>query len=125
MDLADYLIEELKKRRMKPAELARLAGIDKGIISRALARKRRPSPESLVAIARGLKIPSETLFRIAGPLPLDTLTDRRVRELVHLSGDLPDAALEEVLEFARLRLNLAEKRGEYNEKKRLRSSGAG
>ena len=69
IDFADWLQNELDKQRMTPADLARVARKDQGIISRILRRERKPEADTVLAIASALKIPAETAFRAAGLLP--------------------------------------------------------
>ncbi len=103
---------------MSPAELARKAGIDKGIISRILNRERRPSPESLEAIARALKLPSETVFRAAGLLPSKVKTDPLTEEGLYILQQLEGEDKEDALRYLRMRLQVAEERGKYSVRKR-------
>ncbi len=66
---ADWLNDVMAERDIRPADLARLANINKGILSRILSNERRPAPETLESIARALKLPPEEVFRRAGLLP--------------------------------------------------------
>lgn len=55
----------LRERQMQPAELAELAGLDAGVVARALA----PAPalflDEALAIATALGCPVRTLFQLA------------------------------------------------------------
>lgn len=62
-DFPDWLQSELDKRGMKPAELARLARKDQGLISRILNRERKPSLDTLNAIGRALKLPANVVIQ--------------------------------------------------------------
>lgn len=103
---------------MSPAGLARKAGIDKGIISRTLNRERKPSPESLEAIARALKLPPEAVFRAAGLLPPKAETDPLIEEGTHILQQLEGEDKEDAIRYLRMRLQVAEERGEYNVRKK-------
>jgi transcriptional regulator with XRE-family HTH domain len=113
----DWLGIELERRNLKPIELARLAHVDPGAISRILNGDRKPSPETLEAFAHALKLPPEEVYRAAGLLPPDvdeSLLDKRIR---HLVETLPtDEDKEEVLAYVELRHKLAEERGRYEAK---------
>jgi len=112
-DFSDWLQAELNKRNMKASDLANKARIDKGIISRAISRQRNPTPETLQAIARAFRIPVEETYRAAGLLPQQLEETIQIKELAFLASQLPDQELDDLIEYARLRLTLAEKRGTY------------
>jgi transcriptional regulator with XRE-family HTH domain len=85
-DFSEWLQNELARRDMTPADLARNAMKDQGIISRIIRRERKPEPETLEAIARAFKLPPEHVFRMAGLLPLKENTDAWVEEMNHKMG---------------------------------------
>src|SRR4030042_5134136 len=66
---AEWLQEELTKRRMSKRDLAIKAGLDPGIITRVINMQRMPGAGSLNAIAKALDYPPEFVFRQAGLLP--------------------------------------------------------
>ncbi len=67
-DFAEWLDLQLKERDWRPVELARRAGIDTGMVSNLLNRKRNAGPETCRAIAHALDLPEEEVFRKAGLL---------------------------------------------------------
>jgi transcriptional regulator with XRE-family HTH domain len=69
---ADWLDKALKTNNLTASELARRAGVDKGVISRLINKERDPSPETLSAIAQAFQLPPEIVFRIAGLLPTES-----------------------------------------------------
>lgn len=117
-DFSEWLSAQLKNRNMSPAELARKAGIDKGIISRTLNRERKPSPESLEAIAHALKLPSEAVFRAAGLLPSGVEADSLTEEGVYILQQLEGEDKEDAIRYLRMRLQVAEERGKYSLRRR-------
>lgn len=69
-DFADWLIEQMNKRGWSQADLANAAGLNRQVISTYVNRQRqKPDSEVLVALARALHLPPETVFRAAGLLP--------------------------------------------------------
>jgi transcriptional regulator with XRE-family HTH domain len=80
---SDWLQSELNKRQWSQAELAYSAGISRAVINKLLNKKTYPQPDTLQAIARALKIPVETVYRVAGLLPEESETDAFVAEIVH------------------------------------------
>lgn len=107
MDFAEWLSEIIKTRDMKPVELARLANLDPGVITRVLKAERTATPKTLEAIAHALRIPTEDIFRAAGILPpaKGKLGERQQRLL-----GLAEAADDDDLDLAIAMLEAALKR---------------
>ena len=61
-DFAQWLEKALITNNLTASELARRAGVDKGVISRLINKERAPSPETLSSIAAALKLPPEIVF---------------------------------------------------------------
>ena len=91
-DFSSWLQDELGKRDMTPADLARLTGKDQGIFSRILKRERKPENETLRAIAKAFRIPAELVFQAAGELPKDDSNDAWVEEMNHKIKLVPAGA---------------------------------
>lgn len=116
----DWLEEQMRQRAWSQAELARRAGVTQSAISLILSGSRQPGEDVSNALAKALKIPPEEVFRAAGLLPPSRNENKKINELAHLAGELPDAELENVLEFAKHRLSIAEKKADYETKKKPR-----
>jgi transcriptional regulator with XRE-family HTH domain len=56
MDFADRLIEVMKVRQMKQAELALRSGVRQGYLSMILAGRREPGIEIAAQLARGIDV---------------------------------------------------------------------
>jgi len=67
-------------------------------------------------IARAFHIPSEIIFRKAGLLPPPLEKDDSIREIEQIYKHLDRDSQAELVEYARLRLKIQEKRGEYKSK---------
>jgi transcriptional regulator with XRE-family HTH domain len=80
---SDWLQSELDKRQWSQAELAYSAGISRAVINKLLNKKTYPQPDTLQAIARALKIPVESIYRVAGLLPEESETEAFIAEIVH------------------------------------------
>jgi len=65
----EWLESQLTSRGWKRSELARRANVTPTAISDVLNGRRSPGPELCNAIASGLKLPPEFVFRRAGLLP--------------------------------------------------------
>ncbi len=95
MDFADWLQRELNKREWSHAELARRSGVQTSQISRVINRSRRAGPDLCIAIAGGLELPREEVFRARGwleYLPETSelkLSPETVRVAVHIESLSP------------------------------------
>lgn len=84
----EWLNEQLRLEGWTQADLARIAKVDGGVISRLLTGERSPKPETLVSIAKAFRLPPEQLFRIAGVLPSHSINERSTR-LAYRISQLP------------------------------------
>ena len=87
-DFADWLGKALTTHNLTAAELARRAGVDKGVISRLINHERTPSPETLSSIATALQLPPETIFRAAGLLPPEAEAEAPAEFILWLKNEL-------------------------------------
>lgn len=99
------------------ADLAREMGRDTAVVSNIYNGKRNAGPEFILDVAHATKRAPEALYRRAGLLPPISPGSAKEEELAHIASELPETALDDLLEFARHRLHLAEKRGEYHAEK--------
>ena len=85
---AEWLQSEIDKRGWSQSDCARACDLNRAVINKLLNGKCRPQPLTLVAIARGLKIPVETAYRAAGLLPPSADSDDTTQELVYIFKSL-------------------------------------
>ncbi len=81
---SEWLQVELDRRGWSQSDCARSANLNRAVINKLLNGKSKPQPSTLVAIARALKIPAETIYRAAGLLPPNTDHDDSMQELMHI-----------------------------------------
>ena len=81
---AEWLQIEIDKRGWSQSDCARAADLNRAVINKLLNGKSNPQPFTLVAIARGFKIPVEMVYRAAGLLPPSMDGDEATEELVYL-----------------------------------------
>ena len=117
-NITNYLLNEMEKRNWKPADLAKRAGVDSGLLSRILNGERNAGPDTCTSIAQALNVPPEVVFRKAGILPSKPNRNTFMDELEFIFNSLPDNDREEILEIARMKLSLKERRGAYEAGKR-------
>lgn len=102
---AAWLEAELAQRRWSYNQLARRAGLSRSIISRVRAGA-KPTWSACQAIAGAFDLPVEQVFRHAGILPPVSREQSEYEELRHLLAQLSAEDRQELLEIARLKLNL-------------------
>lgn len=99
-----WLDNVLKQARMTPAQLASIAHIDPGVISRLRRTPQEPTFSTLKSIQKASKVPMRTILEYMGLLEEsspDEVADRQINEL------LEQLSLEEKeKEIRRLTLNL-------------------
>ncbi len=110
IEFSEWLQAELDQRDWNGNQLAVRAGIDRGIISRALNRERMPSPESLKSIASALGYPAETIYRAAGLLPPVSEADAWKERILHLAEQFPEEEHDDLIAYIEMRIRLAEER---------------
>jgi transcriptional regulator with XRE-family HTH domain len=84
MRFTEWLQTEMDRRGWSQSECARACDLNRAVINKLLNGKCKPQPVTLMAIARGFKIPVETAYRAAGLLPTSNHDDDTTRELIHL-----------------------------------------
>lgn len=95
MNFGTWLLDELKERNMIQAELARACKITTAQMSRIISGTRNPGKDTIVKIAKALKIPPEVVFRAAGLLP-PTVDDPWVEKQTHRLSQISDPTLREI-----------------------------
>jgi transcriptional regulator with XRE-family HTH domain len=102
LSFGSWLQSEMNKKHLSQADVARLTGMTTGGVSFLINETRKPSPDTLNAIAHAFKYPPEFVFRIAGLLPKETPTDE---ELEFLFSQLQPDEQDEIKEIVRMKLN--------------------
>lgn len=98
---SEWLVDELRKRGMTQADLARASGISRGGISNLINQVRNPDAETCLAISRALNLPPETVFRAAGLLPPVSPAIALSEEVMYLLQKLPVEEQERFLALLR------------------------
>ncbi|MBX3005979.1 MAG: helix-turn-helix transcriptional regulator [Anaerolineales bacterium] len=111
MSFSEWLSAEMQKRDWSQSDLARASGLRRATISNVLNRVRQPGTAVLHALARGLDLPLDLVYRKAGLLPTRAEpTDAELRWL-HIFEKATDKERAELLERAEIELaRLKEKR---------------
>ena len=84
MRFTEWLEMQIRNRGWSQSECARACDLNRAVINKLLNGKCKPQPTTLMAIARGFKIPVETVYRAAGLLPPGNHDDDANQELIHL-----------------------------------------
>lgn len=89
-DFPRWLAERRKERGWSQADLARAAHISPQVVSDYEGRKRKYYDENILQnIARGFKLPIETVYRAAGFLPPKDDVDQWVEETAYKLNLIP------------------------------------
>lgn len=107
IDFNSWLNNELQKRGWSQSDLATAAGLPRGTISNILNNTRKPGANVLEAIANGLHLPPETVYRAAGLLPPVDPIDESVSQLNHAYKQLSPRDQEEILDIVKIKLDRA------------------
>jgi transcriptional regulator with XRE-family HTH domain len=84
----EWLQAEIDKRGWSQSDCARACDLNRAVINKLLNGKCKPQPATLMALARGFKIPLEATYRAAGLLPLSNDGDDAVEEVIHIFNSL-------------------------------------
>ena len=98
VDFSSWLQNELEKRGWSQADLARMSGLNRQVISTYINRQRtKPDSEMLNAIARALRLPSRVVFEAAGILApeKDVQLSPNKSRLLKMLDDIDDEELTE------------------------------
>jgi transcriptional regulator with XRE-family HTH domain len=106
---SEWLENLLAEKDIKPVELARMAHIDPGVVTRILKAERAAQPKTLEAIAHALKLPPDFVFEKAGILPSKPELSPIKRKLLHIAEGLPESDIE-------LAISILEQRQEFYKK---------
>lgn len=98
---SEWLIEEMSKRGMSQADLARRTKLTTGGISNLVNQVRKPSPEALSAIAKAFDMQPEEVFRKAGLLPEKPPSDKLTDEAEFLLAQMPAHKRAQAINFIR------------------------
>jgi transcriptional regulator with XRE-family HTH domain len=106
---ADWLKDELAKRKWKQADLVRESNLDSAVISNIINQKRNAGETTARAIAKALNLPVDFVFEKLGILPPKADLSPARRALLHASEGLPDSDIE-------LAITLLEQRNDFYKK---------
>lgn len=119
-DFATWLLKELEARELTQTDLADYLGVSRQTVNYYIMKgdKKRPGDKVLYKIAKFFKMSPETIYRSIGVLP-ENKESEAMNEIVYLAGNLHEEDQQDVIEYMRHRLALAEKRGKSDIKKRI------
>lgn len=66
---ADHIKQIMHQRKLKASDVARFSGLSRSELHHILKRGRRPLPETMIKLAKGLRVDVEELMKAAGYLP--------------------------------------------------------
>ena len=83
----DWLKQNRESRGLSQSDLARLSMLNRAVINK-LESGTNPTPETLKALARGLRISVENIYRAAGLLPVASKEKEDIDDLLTLYNQL-------------------------------------
>jgi transcriptional regulator with XRE-family HTH domain len=101
----EWLKQIRKERDLSQSRLGEISGLHRSVINK-LESGTLPTPETLQQIARGLKMPVETVYSAAGLLSPMTSQTAQEKELIYLFNLLPDNQKSEVIEYIRFKSSI-------------------
>lgn len=99
----------MNDKQWSQAELARRSGLSRTSISYVISGQANPGDALCRAIAKAFQIPIDDVYRVAGLLPVKPNADETVSEITHIYHELDEDNRQELLDYARLRLNKQER----------------
>ena len=110
---SEWLADRMKENGWSQSDFARAAGIKRGVINKSVNQKsKKPDADTCVAIARALKMSPITVFRAAKLLPEEPARIPELEDFKSVLEKISPDGRKELLEFARLKLVMEEKRNE-------------
>jgi transcriptional regulator with XRE-family HTH domain len=109
-EFRDWLLHILDERGLSQSDLARAAKVSRTAISDALSGRRQVGRKLATAIAKGLKLPPEEVFRATGILPPESTKSELIERIANIFEELPADEKENIWEYIKMRQQLADKR---------------
>jgi transcriptional regulator with XRE-family HTH domain len=94
-----WLQEEILRRGLTQTQFSQVSGVTPSQISRIISGSRGVGEKTLQAIASGLNLPTEDVFRAAGFLPAQKESDPFEEQLRELISRLPKEKIPIVMEL--------------------------
>lgn len=98
-NFGEWLKSEIKIRNISQKELADISGVTPAQISRAISGSRGLGTDTLLAIARALRVSPEEVFRRAGVLPPRPNQDEQDASILERTSRMTPAQKRAVLAF--------------------------
>jgi transcriptional regulator with XRE-family HTH domain len=107
---SEWLAGHMLKAGINQSELAKRAGVNQTVISRLLSGKAKPSPDTLRSLARVFRLPLNQVYEAAGLLRSDSKINKTIEQIDSMAADLPPEDQQDILEYIKLRIRIAEER---------------
>lgn len=113
-DFAVWLEEELARKNLDRAELARRAGISESMLSLIYKGERKAGKKTCANIAKALDVPEITVMEKAGIIKATSKNSPLVERIAYIVSLLPKSEQEGFLEYVELRKRIVEKGKDSN-----------
>ncbi len=101
----EWLQEELNDRHLSQKEFSAISGITQSQISRIISGERGAAEKTILAIAKGLNLTPEFVFRKAGLLPQKLKVSQQTEEIIFLLEQLSQNEREEIEDLIRVKIS--------------------
>jgi transcriptional regulator with XRE-family HTH domain len=114
ISFGEWLEEQLKAQKMRPVDLVRASGLDSGVVSNLINNRRNPGIDSCKAIAQALKLPITEVMTAAGIIPERPDGNPIIESTTNVMSSLSKEDQLEILQYAKLRLQLAQDKADHH-----------
>lgn len=104
INFGEWLKQERERKKLTQSELGVKSSLHRSVINKIESSLSSPTPETLKALAHGLDMTPEQIYRVAGHLPPVPLHTEQTETLLHLFNQLTTRDKEDVIEYLRFRL---------------------
>ncbi len=109
--LGDWLKEQLERKGWRQADLARKSGLTTAEVSYlVLGKGKKPDPDTIDKLARGLEVPIEQVYRAAGYMEKAPEASEILEEMQYWYERMTPEEREEWLQNGKLKVELRRKR---------------
>lgn len=118
INFSEWLLQQMRERDLSQSDFSRLTGLTRQAISYyTTGKSKQPDEFALQKIAIALQLPPEEVYRAAG-IPLSKSEENKlIKQIAHLTKELPESEQKGILEFVKLRHRLSEERPSYETKR--------
>jgi transcriptional regulator with XRE-family HTH domain len=109
IEFGEWIRQQRTTRSWSQSDLARESGLYRSLINNIENGVSEPTPKTLTALAKALKVEAQYLFELMELLPQKAELSPIKRKLVHVAEELPDSDVETAIALLEQRLDYYKK----------------